>query len=96
MDLSPSQPLELVVAPEQSGWRLDVFLASHFPAYSRVHLRRVITAGGVTIDRSQGGSPPTGSIPASGSWSCSRRSRARPRSRKTSPWRSSTRTTGWR
>ena len=52
-----SQPLELVVAAEQSGWRLDVFLASHFPAYSRVHLRRVITAGGVTIDRCQGGKP---------------------------------------
>jgi 23S rRNA pseudouridine1911/1915/1917 synthase len=57
MDLSPSSPVELVVAPEQSGWRLDVFLVSHFPAYSRVHLRRVITAGGVTIDRNQSGKP---------------------------------------
>ena len=44
-----SQPIELVVTPEQSGWRLDVFLVHHFPSYSRVHLRRVITAGGVRV-----------------------------------------------
>ena len=52
-----SQPVELIVEPSQSGWRLDVFLAHHFPAYSRVHLRRVITAGGVVIDAGRGGKP---------------------------------------
>lgn len=51
-----SEPVELVVEPSQSGWRLDVFLAHRFPDYSRVHLRRVITAGGVAIDE-MGGKP---------------------------------------
>jgi 23S rRNA pseudouridine1911/1915/1917 synthase len=46
----------LCVAGDEAGWRLDVFLAHHFPAYSRVHLRRVITAGGVRVDE-QGGKP---------------------------------------
>jgi len=41
---------------EQAGWRLDVFLAHHFPSYSRVHLRRIITAGGVRVD-DRGGKP---------------------------------------
>jgi len=54
-DLSP-QPIRLVVAPEQAGWRLDLFLVHHFPSYSRVHLRRVITAGGVKVGQ-QGGKP---------------------------------------
>ncbi|MCR4413984.1 MAG: hypothetical protein NUV77_16330, partial [Thermoguttaceae bacterium] len=48
-ELSRDEPVELVVAPEEAGWRLDVFLAHHLPEYSRVHLRRVITAGGVRI-----------------------------------------------
>jgi 23S rRNA pseudouridine1911/1915/1917 synthase len=48
--------VELVVAPEEAGWRLDLFLAHHFANYSRVHLRRVITAGGVRVDQ-QGGKP---------------------------------------
>jgi len=51
-----SEPIELVVAPSQEGWRLDVFLTQHFCQYSRVHLRRVITAGGVTIG-GQGAKP---------------------------------------
>jgi 23S rRNA pseudouridine1911/1915/1917 synthase len=50
------EPVELIVGPEHAGWRLDVFLASQFPSYSRVHLRRVITAGGVTVD-GRGGKP---------------------------------------
>ncbi len=54
-DLS-SEPVELVVAPDEEGWRLDVFLAHHFSQYSRVHLRRAITAGGATIN-AQGGKP---------------------------------------
>ena len=54
-DLS-DQPVELVVAASQTGWRLDVFLVHHFPDYSRVHLRRVITAGGAKVD-GLGGKP---------------------------------------
>jgi len=53
--LSP-EPVELVVGPQHAGWRLDVFLADRFPSYSRVHLRRVITAGGVHIGP-RGGKP---------------------------------------
>jgi len=55
-ELSPNQPVELIVSAAEAGWRLDVFLAHHFPQYSRVHLRRVITAGGVRVDH-QGGKP---------------------------------------
>ena len=51
-----SEPVELAVEEAEAGHRLDAFLASHFPAYSRVHLRRVIAAGGVTID-GRGGKP---------------------------------------
>lgn len=51
-----SEPVELVVEAAQAGWRLDLFLAHHFPDYSRVHLRRIITAGGVRIGP-QGGKP---------------------------------------
>jgi 23S rRNA pseudouridine1911/1915/1917 synthase len=50
------EPVELTVEPAESGWRLDVFLVHHFPDYSRVHLRRVITSGGVSVD-AQGGKP---------------------------------------
>ncbi len=51
-----SEPRDLVVEPSQAGWRLDVFLAHHFVDYSRVHLRRVISAGGVQVD-GRGGKP---------------------------------------
>jgi 23S rRNA pseudouridine1911/1915/1917 synthase len=51
-----SEPVDLVVEPEQAGWRLDLFLVHHFPGYSRVHLRRIITAGGVHIG-DRGGKP---------------------------------------
>jgi 23S rRNA pseudouridine1911/1915/1917 synthase len=50
------EPIELRVTPGEEGLRLDVFLAAHFSRYSRVHLRRVITAGGTRID-DQGGKP---------------------------------------
>lgn len=50
------EPIDLVVAPEEAGQRLDVFLATKFTLYSRVHLRRVISAGGVTIGPN-GGKP---------------------------------------
>ena len=41
---------ELVVDDSDSGLRLDVLLAREMPEYSRVHLRRVITAGEVLVD----------------------------------------------
>ena len=44
----------MTVEPSQSGWRLDLFLVHHFPDYSRVLLRRVITAGGVRIGEGGG------------------------------------------
>jgi len=47
-----SEPVELVVSASEASWRLDLFLVHHFPRYSRVHLRRVITAGGVKVDES--------------------------------------------
>ena len=50
------QPVELTVEAAEAGGRLDAFLASHFADYSRVHLRRVISAGGVKID-GRGGKP---------------------------------------
>jgi 23S rRNA pseudouridine1911/1915/1917 synthase len=57
-----SDPVELIVDSSESGWRLDVFLAHHFPDYSRVHLRRVITAGGVQVG-DRGGKPAYRLIP---------------------------------
>jgi len=51
-----SDPVELTVDSSEAGWRLDIFLAHHFPDYSRVHLRRVITAGGVQVG-DRGGKP---------------------------------------
>ncbi len=56
-DRLTEEPAELIVEPGQSGWRLDVFLVHHFPDYSRVHLRRVISAGGVQIDGGGGAKP---------------------------------------
>ncbi len=57
--VSPSSspaPVELVADDAAAGVRLDAFLASHFPEFSRMHLRRVITAGGVQVD-GRGGKP---------------------------------------
>lgn len=56
-DRLTEEPVELIVDPGQSGWRLDLFLVHHFPEYSRVHLRRVISAGGVQVD--DGGGKPS-------------------------------------
>jgi 23S rRNA pseudouridine1911/1915/1917 synthase len=53
---SSGEPVELVVGPQHAGWRLDAFLADRLPNYSRVHLRRVITAGGVRVGP-RGGKP---------------------------------------
>jgi 23S rRNA pseudouridine1911/1915/1917 synthase len=49
-DLTAVGPVEILVAEEQEGKRLDVLLAEQFMQFSRVHLRRVIDAGGVTVD----------------------------------------------
>ena len=46
----PAAPVEIIISAEQEGKRLDVLLAEQFSQYSRVHLRRVIDAGGVTVD----------------------------------------------
>jgi 23S rRNA pseudouridine1911/1915/1917 synthase len=44
------EPIELTVAPEDAGCRLDVYLAQRFPTHSRVHLRKAINAAGVQVD----------------------------------------------
>jgi 23S rRNA pseudouridine1911/1915/1917 synthase len=54
--LEPGQSVELVVAPEETGQRLDAFLANRLKRYSRVHLRRFISSGGVKIG-DNGGKP---------------------------------------
>src|SRR5437588_865148 len=48
-DLS-SWPQQFLVAPEQAGQRLDVFLAAQLPFFSRATLRRSIDAGLVRVD----------------------------------------------
>jgi 23S rRNA pseudouridine1911/1915/1917 synthase len=44
------EPVERIVSDAAAGQRLDAYLAEQFPTYSRVHLRRVIVAGGVQIE----------------------------------------------
>ncbi|MCA9268467.1 MAG: RluA family pseudouridine synthase [Planctomycetales bacterium] len=44
------QTMTFVVDASQEGMRLDQFLAAAVPQFSRVHLRRVITAGAVQVD----------------------------------------------
>lgn len=56
LPLSSDTAVEVVVDEPAAGTRLDTFLASHFPEFSRVHLRRAITAGGVEVD-GRGGKP---------------------------------------
>jgi 23S rRNA pseudouridine1911/1915/1917 synthase len=45
-----AEPIEMVVDESQAGARLDWFLAQQFSGYSRVLLRKVINAAGVTVD----------------------------------------------
>ncbi len=45
-----SEPRELIVPAEAADTRLDVFLVSQFPTYSRVLLRKVINAAGVKLN----------------------------------------------
>jgi 23S rRNA pseudouridine1911/1915/1917 synthase len=44
-----AEPIELSVAAEDAGSRLDAFLARQFPGYSRVVLRRAINAAAVLV-----------------------------------------------
>jgi 23S rRNA pseudouridine1911/1915/1917 synthase len=44
------EPIDLVVSDEDQGQRLDAYLARQIPTHSRVHLRKVINAGGVQVD----------------------------------------------
>jgi 23S rRNA pseudouridine1911/1915/1917 synthase len=46
----PSWPQKFIVAPEQAGQRLDVFLAEQLPTFSRATLRRAIDAGHVHVE----------------------------------------------
>ena len=46
----PVEQMEFVVAPSESGWRLDAFLAFHLSTHSRVVLRRAVCAGSVSVD----------------------------------------------
>lgn len=48
-----AEPQLLVVPPEESGKRLDVFLAERYPYHSRMSLRRAISAGGVLVNGRQ-------------------------------------------
>ena len=50
------EPVEFNVSESEAGQRLDALLTVHFHNYSRGHLRRVISAGGVKVDGS-GGKP---------------------------------------
>lgn len=45
-----SEPRELIVPAEAADTRLDVFLVSQFPTYSRVLLRKVINAAAVKVN----------------------------------------------
>jgi 23S rRNA pseudouridine1911/1915/1917 synthase len=55
MQLS-NEPFEFVVDASEAGQRLDVLLTIRFHDYSRGHLRRVISAGGVQVN-GKGGKP---------------------------------------
>ena len=48
--MASGESIELVVAEEDSGKRLDAFLAQRFPSRSRVQLRRAISEGGVLVN----------------------------------------------
>ena len=45
-----SEPVRLVVTDVQAGARLDSFLATQFPVYSRVLLRKAINAAAARVD----------------------------------------------
>jgi 23S rRNA pseudouridine1911/1915/1917 synthase len=45
-----AEPIELTVAAEFAGWRLDSYLVKQFPQYSRNLLKKVLDAGGVATN----------------------------------------------
>ena len=53
LDEPSAESLEFVVAEEQAGTRLDVFLTSQLSDYSRAHVRRAIDAGAAIVDGRQ-------------------------------------------
>jgi 23S rRNA pseudouridine1911/1915/1917 synthase len=48
--MASEQPAEFVVADAEAGARLDAFLAAKYLDRSRVQLRRIISAGAVSVD----------------------------------------------
>jgi 23S rRNA pseudouridine1911/1915/1917 synthase len=46
----PDQYTSLVVKPDESGRRVDVFLARHLPEYSRSQLQKLFDSGAVEVD----------------------------------------------
>ncbi len=46
----PGEVHHRTVDYSEGGWRLDLYLAHHFPVYSRTLIRAAIMAGGVLID----------------------------------------------
>ncbi len=50
LNSASSWPQRFTVAPEQSGRRLDLFLADELPQFSRAALQRAIDAGHVRVD----------------------------------------------
>ena len=52
--LQPGDTVRFLVDDEASGMRLDAWLASLLPRYSRVTLRQAISSGGVVIDDKPG------------------------------------------
>lgn len=52
--LQPGETVRFLVDVESSGMRLDAWLASLLPRYSRVTLRQAISSGGVVIDDKPG------------------------------------------
>ena len=52
-DEPAAEPIDLVVSDEDQGQRLDAYLARQLPSHSRVHLRKVINAGGVQVDEAR-------------------------------------------
>ena len=52
--LGPGETGEHLVTDQQSGWRLDLFLAYYYPRYSRVLLRKAIQGDAVLVDGQRG------------------------------------------
>jgi 23S rRNA pseudouridine1911/1915/1917 synthase len=62
VEMQPGGVHVRTVEAAESGWRLDLFLAYHFPNYSRTLIRAAIMNGGICIDPD--GEKPTAGKPA--------------------------------